>query len=140
MSKFFFCPETLGLYPGALYGNAIGKTCIEMSESEYRVLAGHALAIDGDGRPVLASALPLTLEQLEAGERAWRDSELNRMEWLIARHRDEVDSGLPTSLIAEQYSELLVWRQLLRDWPAAGRFPATDYRPAKPEWISQKNQ
>ncbi|MGX4728727.1 phage tail assembly chaperone [Pseudomonas corrugata] len=140
MSKFFFCPETLGLYPGALYGNAIGKSCIELSESEYRVLAGHALALDGNGGPVLASAVPLTLQQLEANERAWRDSELSRTEWLVARHRDEIDIGLSTSLMAEQYSELLAWRQLLRDWPATGNFPAADYRPAKPEWISQQPQ
>lgn len=135
MNKFFFCPETLGLYPNALYGDAVGRACIELSESEYRVLAGHALALDSNGHPVLASDVPLTLEQLEANERAWRDSELRRTEWLVARHRDEIDIGLRTTLTSEQFCELLAWRQLLRDWPAADEFPSVDIRPPKPEWI-----
>lgn len=140
MKKFFFCPETLGLYPGAPYGDAIGKECIELSEDEYRALAGHSLALDASGRPVLASSLPLTVEQLEAAERSWRDYELRSSEWLIARHRDELDMGQSTTLTAEQYGELLAWRQLLRDWPAAAAFPDAAGRPAPPEWLASMTE
>jgi hypothetical protein len=136
MSKYFFCPETLGLYPGAPYGDAIGKECIELSEAEYRELAGHALALNAEGRPVLVASLPLTAEQLEAAERAWRDGELIRTEWLIARHRDEVDMTNPTTLSAEQYGELLAWRQLLRDWPESAAFPDAAGRPSPPAWLA----
>ena len=136
MKKFFFCPETLGLYPGAPYGDAAGKACIELTEAEYRALAGHALALDAGGHPVLAASLPLTVEQLEAAERSWRDSELRRSEWLIARHRDEVDMVTPTTLSAEQYGELLTWRQLLRDWPASRAFPDASGRPVPPTWLA----
>lgn len=138
--RFFFCAATLGLYPGGPYGAAVGKECIELSEAEYRALAGHALAIGPDGRPVLASSLPPTAEQLEDAERAWRDGELSRSEWLIARHRDEVDMGQPTTLTAEQYGELLAWRQLLRDWPAAPAFPDAAGRPAAPEWLASMTE
>ncbi len=136
MKKFFFCPETLGLYPGEPYGDAIGKKCVELTESEYRAVAGHSLAAGPDGRPVLASTLPPTPAQLEAVERTWRDSELTRTEWIIARHRDEADMGQPTTLTAEQYGELLAWRQLLRDWPAAPAFPDRAGRPAPPDWLA----
>ncbi|PYC19548.1 hypothetical protein DMO17_19420 [Aquipseudomonas alcaligenes] len=136
MKKFFFCPETLGLYPGAPYGDAAGKDCIELTEAEYRALAGHALALDAAGRPVLVASLPLTVEQLEAAERGWRDYELRRSEWLIARHRDEVDMVTTTTLSVEQYGELLAWRQLLRDWPASRAFPDDSGRPVPPAWLA----
>lgn len=134
--KFFFCPETMGLYPGGLTGAAVGKPCIELTEAEYRAVAGRALAIGADGRPVLATSLPPAAEQLEAAERGWRDGELVRTEWLVARHRDEVDIGRPTTLAVEQYAELLNWRQLLREWPAAAAFPDPAGRPAPPDWLA----
>lgn len=130
----------MGLYPGGLSGDAIGRPCIELTEVQYREFAGQALALDSKGGAVLASSLPPTVEQLESAERAWRDGELTGTEWLIARHRDEIDIGQPTTLSAEQFSELLAWRQLLRDWPAADGFPSVEGRPLKPEWIEQQIQ
>jgi hypothetical protein len=135
-----FCPETMGFYPRGLTGAAVGRPSIELSDDEYRRLAGHALALGADGRPVLASSLPPTAEQLEAAERAWRDGELARSEWLIARHRDEVDIGQSPTMTAEQYGELLAWRQLLRDWPASPAFPDSAGRPAPPEWLASMTE
>lgn len=56
--KYFFCPETMGLYPGGLSGAAEGKTSIELTEAQYRALAGQQLALDANGYPQLASAVP----------------------------------------------------------------------------------
>lgn len=56
--KYFFCPETMGLYPGGLSGAAEGKTSIELTEAQYRALAGQQLALDANGFPQLASAVP----------------------------------------------------------------------------------
>ena len=140
MKKFFFCAETLGLYPGAPYGDAVGKACVELTEADYRALAGHALAIGPDGRPVLAASLPPAAEQMEAVERSWRDAELAGSEWLGTRHRDEVDMGQQTTLTADQYAELLAWRQLLRDWPASSAFPDAAERPSPPEWLSSMTE
>ena len=36
---------------------------------------------------------------------------------LVIRHRDQVELGIPTTLTAEQYAELLTYRQALRDFP-----------------------
>lgn len=54
---FYFCAETLGLYPGTPYGDAEGKTCVQITEERYRSLAGHALVADENGFPQLASTL-----------------------------------------------------------------------------------
>lgn len=55
---YFFCAETLGLYPGEPYGDALGKTCVKLTEEQYRAFAGHPLATDLNGFPQLASTLP----------------------------------------------------------------------------------
>lgn len=75
-------------------------------------------------------------QQQEAAERAWRDSELNATQWPVARHRDELDAGTATTLSADQFAELLAYRQALRDWPAAKAFPDSDARPVAPAWLA----
>lgn len=75
-------------------------------------------------------------QQQEAVERAWRDAELNATQWPVARHRDELDAGTATTLSADQFAELLAYRQALRDWPAAKAFPDSTARPAAPTWLA----
>lgn len=60
--KFFFCAETLGLYPGAPYGDALGKPVVEITPARYLELAGQQLAADENGNPVLASAVYVPTE------------------------------------------------------------------------------
>ena len=138
MLKVFFCPETLGFYPGAPYGDAVGKACIELSESEYQALAGHALALDSQGRPMQAADQPLSHEQLESGERAWRDSELVKVLWLREPHRDQLEMAVATTISSEAFTELLIFMQSLRDWPQSLHFPDSAYRPAVPVWLTDK--
>lgn len=135
--KFFFCPETMGLYPGGLTGDAVGRPCIELTQGQYKEFAGQALALNDEGRPVLAASIPPSTEQLEAAERAWRDVEIESVRWLRERHRDEIDSGRPTTLTAEQSIELLDYVQALRDWPQTEAFPAAEFRPVAPSWIAE---
>lgn len=68
-------------------------------------------------------------------ERFWRDTELHANEWMVTRHRDELDLNRSTSLLDVQYIELLTYRQALRDWPSDDAFPGSDHRPAQPEWM-----
>lgn len=77
---------------------------------------------------------------LAALERAWRDGELQGVMWLRERHRDQVEIGGDTTLTAEQFSELLVYMQQLRDWPQSEAFPASDHRPVAPPWIAEQTQ
>lgn len=70
-----------------------------------------------------------------AAERQWRDAELAARQWLRDRHRDEQDLGRPTTLSNEQFTELLVYLQALRDWPQSEVFPDSQQRPQPPGWI-----
>lgn len=71
----------------------------------------------------------------EARERQWRSDSLEGSQWLAARHRDEQDLGRGTSLSAQQYLQLLEYRQALREWPDAQGFPAVAARPQAPQWL-----
>jgi hypothetical protein len=76
----------------------------------------------------------------DAVERAWRDAEIVRVAWIRDRHRDEVELAVPTTITAEQYTELLAYIRALRDWPAGAEFPAVDHRPPAPEWIAEQTE
>lgn len=76
-----------------------------------------------------------SLEQLAIYERAWRDDELVSSDTLVARHRDERDMGFDTTLTAAQFTELMQYRQRLREWPESGSFPSVGERPVAPEWL-----
>lgn len=73
-------------------------------------------------------------------ERAWRDGVLVEMMALRDRHRDQQEIGGETTLTAEQYMELLVYMQALRDWPQSEAFPDSTQRPVAPPWIVEQTQ
>jgi hypothetical protein len=75
------------------------------------------------------------LDNDKAMERAWRDSRISAITWMRDRHRDEIEQDLTTTLTEEQYGELVVYIQALRDWPAAAAFPAPVSRPPAPQWL-----
>jgi hypothetical protein len=77
---------------------------------------------------------------LADAERVWRNNELQSTEWLVTRHRDEQALERPPTLTSEQYSELLIYRQALRDWPQTGDFPDVEFRPIAPSWIAEQIQ
>lgn len=97
------------------------------------------VACDADTTPgdryVDGSFEPAPGEDMAALERAWRDSVINPTEWLVGRHRDEQDMELTTTLQAEQFAELLRYRQALRDWPQSELFPGIEHRPVPPAWL-----
>jgi hypothetical protein len=65
-----------------------------------------------------------------------RNSLLSDTDWLVLRHQDETARGVQTTLTTEQYTELLNYRQELRDLPEN---PSLDVFnpvfPTKPTWI-----
>lgn len=83
---------------------------------------------------------PPPAEDEAAAERAWRANEINTTEWLVNRHRDELGMQLATTMTAEQFAELLTYRQTLRDWPQSNDFPNTASRPRRPAWIASQVQ
>ena len=64
-----------------------------------------------------------TLEQLSADVRNKRDSLLLSSQWLVQRHRDQLESGITTILTADEYAALLQYRQDLRDITKQIGFP-----------------
>ncbi|WP_244640519.1 phage tail assembly chaperone [Pseudomonas fluorescens] len=81
-----------------------------------------------------------TTEEAAMEERRWRDLELQGVAWLRERHRDQTDLGGDTTLTAEQYGELLMYMQQLRDWPQSDSFPDAGERPVPPVWIKDQVQ
>ncbi|UTH76115.1 phage tail assembly chaperone [Chromobacterium sp. IIBBL 290-4] len=55
--------------------------------------------------------------------RVQRDSHLFATEWLVQRHRDEIDLGRPATLNQETFNQLMAYRQALRDVPLQTGFP-----------------
>lgn len=114
---------------------------VKMSEALYMEVIGNpprdkVRAHGADGLPCLIDA-PVDLAEQE---RSWRTQVLATNEWLVTRHRDELGMGQATTLTAEQFEALLVYRQQLRDWPAAEEFPDSSRRPDSPSWLSEQIQ
>ena len=82
----------------------------------------------------------VSLDDLVAAERGWRNDQVSSTEWLVTRHRDEQDMQLPTTLQVEQFAELQLYRQALRDWPQSPDFPASQKRPETPPWVAEQDQ
>ncbi|WP_085712890.1 MULTISPECIES: phage tail assembly chaperone [unclassified Pseudomonas] len=86
--------------------------------------------------PEIAQVAAVEDNEPLAAARAWRQSTLAATEWLVTRHRDEQELGRGTTLKAQQYLELLEYRQALRDWPDSGAFPSSVTRPSAPQWLA----
>ena len=95
---------------------------------------GQVLVPGEGGVPKIVDPV-LTEDAVREIGRRWRTAELNCHEWVVTRHRDEMELGLTPTLSDEQYTALLVYRQALRDWPAADAFPVVTDRPAAPPWL-----
>ncbi|QXH37729.1 phage tail assembly chaperone [Pseudomonas muyukensis] len=72
-----------------------------------------------------------------SAERGWRDKMLAGAVWLRDRHRDQLEIGATTTLTADQFAELLVFMQALRDWPQSEAFPDVSARPVPPAFLEQ---
>lgn len=56
---------------------------------------------------------------------AQRDRAIADTDWLVMRHRDELDMGKQTTITEAEYSRLLEHRQALRDWPCVAGWADT---------------
>lgn len=64
-----------------------------------------------------------TTDELAEQVRTERDKRITDCDWVIIRHRDEVDEGEGTTLTADEYSAWLGYRKALRDLPSVEGFP-----------------
>jgi hypothetical protein len=124
-----------------MHGESIPGDAVEISDEVFlRVIAnperGKVRAHDNNGQPYLINA-PVFEVDLEGVERMWRDAEIERVKWLRERHRDQLEIGTETTLKDEQFSELLLYVQSLRDWPQSSAFPDSEHRPIAAPWIAE---
>lgn len=96
-----------------------GRVVLEGDYSRGRWVLGE------DGWPVDVTEAPaVTVAQVKHAARR----RLAATDWKVARHRDQVDSGQPTSLTEAEYQALLVERQAIR--AASNRIEALTPIPA----------
>lgn len=115
---------------------------VEITDELYMTVIGNpppgkVRAHDDQGLPYLIDAPEVVLDPATQ-ERGWRDAELASVMWLRERHRDQLEIDAPTSIDGEQFKELLVYMQALRDWPQSTDFPDVQHRPAAPPWIAEQ--
>jgi hypothetical protein len=140
----FYSPSTGCTYLPAIHGKNIPGDAIEISESVFELVIanpeqGRVRAHDEKGLPYLVD-VPVVMPEPGVTERAWRDAELSSVIWLRDRHRDQLDIGSDTTLTVEQFAELLLYMQALRDWPQSADFPDSQHRPIAPDWIAEQAQ
>lgn len=119
---------------------------IEITEQQYEtalagMLEGKVVSVDGgfsvafapEPKPQPEPEPEPTIEELWDALRAERDGMLMATDWLVQRHAEELALGLDTTLTPEQHTDLLTYRQALRDLPEN----TTD--PTNPNWPEASN-
>ncbi|MCK9802454.1 phage tail assembly chaperone [Pseudomonas sp. MAFF 302030] len=124
--------------------SVIPDDAVEIPEALYQSVianptAGKVRAHDEQGLPYLVDA-PAVVADLAGLEREWRDTELSTVMWLRERHRDQLEIEVEPTLSGEQFTELLIYMQALRDWPQSPDFPQSAHRPVAPPWIAEQTQ
>ena len=141
--KRFYSASTQASYFQGMHAS-MPADAVEISEELYLAVIGNPAsgkirAHDKKGLPYLVDA-PAQVPDAVAHEREWRDAELASVMWLRERHRDQQEIGGSNTLSDDQFAELLVYMQALRDWPQSPEFPAIEQRPAAPAWIAEQAQ
>jgi len=77
--------------------------------------------------------MPRNLQGNADQRKSQRVSLLSGSDWYSTRHRDKVEAGITPSLTPEQFTELMTYRQALRDWPTSGDF--NEAFPIPPGWL-----
>ncbi|MFL1492608.1 phage tail assembly chaperone [Pseudomonas antarctica] len=117
---------------------------VKITSKEWSLL----LAGQSDGKMISKGAgdFPLLIDVVldvpdsAVRERMWRDGELASVMWLRERHRDQVEIKADTTLSTDQFKELMVYMQALRDWPQSAEFPGIEHRPAALAWLSEQQK
>lgn len=78
---------------------------------------------------IIVESDPLVLARL------WVDAKLKASENIVSQYRDARDLGRTSPITPEQFTELLTWRQDVREWPQATGYPAEATQPTAPGWI-----
>ena len=140
----FASKSTGGFYDSAIHVS-MPEDVVEITAEAHAALMGgqgqgKVIGWGEDGYPLLIDPPVPSSEYFAEVERSWRDVRLAATDGVVARHRDELEAGVETTLSLDQYAELQVYRRALRNWPEAGEFPLVDHRPIAPPWLIEQIQ
>lgn len=139
----YYSESTAGFYDGEIHVGNIPDDAVELSKDEYDgLMSGQCSGLEiyfdkKNGKPALRVRPAPSREELEVSEKIWREAALLKTDSVVARHRDEVESGDETTLSAAQYQALQEYRKSLRRWPEMAGFPDASHRPQSPAWLHQ---
>jgi hypothetical protein len=141
----FYSVSTGCTYLTALHGKDMPADVVEIAEAIYlEVIAspapGKVRSHDADGQPILIDPPPPTEAALAEQERQWRDLALVAAVALRDRHRDQLEIEVQPTLSGDQFKELLLHMQALRDWPQSSAFPNPEQRPPSPTWLANSTE
>ncbi|OQS39773.1 hypothetical protein B0T40_03300 [Chromobacterium haemolyticum] len=125
----YYSKSTGGFYDPAIHGNfQIPADAVEVTAEEHASLlaaqsTGKIIQAGMDGKPVAVDPPLPSTAQLAEQARAQRDQLLDATEWLVQRHRDQLEMAMPTTLSTDQFKTMQEYRQALRDVPKQRGFP-----------------
>ena len=135
ISQLFYC-----LPSGQFFGSWVGDPVTDRNELAERGFIEVPTAPENTQYFWDAGRQAFYLPPSPDAEREWRDAELAEMVWLRDRHGDQLEIEVEPTLSGEQFRELLVYMQALRDWPQSPNFPQSAHRPVAPPWITEQTQ
>ncbi|MCF5713421.1 hypothetical protein I9H06_24390 [Pseudomonas tremae] len=65
----------------------------------------------------------------------WVELRLKVSDNLVSQYRDARDLGGELPVTPEQFTQLLTWRQAVREWPQVRGYPKKTTQPVTPDWI-----
>lgn len=115
---------------------SIPVSAIKISDSDHAELLdgqsqGRCMALCVSGRPAFADHPPQPIEERIEVAINKRNRLLEQTDGMVARHRDQVEEGIETTLTEAQYRTLLAYRRELRDMTRMKGFPEVQW-PAFP--------
>lgn len=131
--------NVIGFYDDIDSPAPAGVPVVDITDPQWTFLLegqtnGKRMAFDAQGSPVLLDPLPPTRAEAAVTKRAVRDVALSSTDWLVSRHQDEKLIGDGTTLTADQFAELLKYRQALRDIGDADGWPYLEL-PTIPDFV-----
>ncbi|KPB24175.1 hypothetical protein [Pseudomonas amygdali] len=93
---------------------------------DYLDAGGHATEYAED---IVVQADPALLAKL------WVELRLKVSDNLVSQYRDARDLGGELPITPEQFTQLLTWRQAVREWTQVPGYPKEATQPITPDWI-----
>jgi len=124
----FYSQSTGGFYSAAIHGDNMPADAVEITPECHAALleaqsSGKRISVDDAGHPIaIDPPAPSTGERALAA-RSQRDAALSATDWLVTRHRDEMEAGDALTLQPEQYATLQAYRTALRNFTSQAGFP-----------------